>query len=210
VLGSGALNRLGDVLLGAVAGHLARLGVEPLQQVGGVVARLAFDLLEQKLLRLLGGEAGDALEVVLLLCDEALVFLRGRLRRPLPVGDRVLTGLQIFFGAVDGALPLGERRLTADQRLLQRLRLLTLLPGLLFSLRQQLVGFLFGFEEGFLLAGFGVAVGVLDDAKRLFLGATDRFGGDPLAIGHPDGEHGGGRHQGDQNIDQVPEIRQHA
>ncbi len=61
--------------------------------------------------------------------------------------------------------------------------------------RQQLVRLLLGFEQGFLLAGFGVALGVLDDAERLLFGAADGFGGDALAVRDPDGEHGGGRHQ---------------
>jgi hypothetical protein len=210
VLGGGALNCFGDVLLGPIAGHLAGLGVEPLQQVGGVVARLAFNLLEKKLLGLLGGKAGDALELVLLLRDEPVVFLRGGLGRPLAVGDRLLASLQVFLGAIGGNLPFGERGLAADQRLLEGLRLLPFLAGLLFGLRQQVVGFLLSFEEGFLLAGFYIALGVLHDAKGLLFGATDGFGGDSFAVGHPDGEHGGGRHQGDQDIDQVPEIRQHA
>ena len=78
VLGGAALDGLGDVLLGAVGGRLARLGVEPLHQVGGVVPRVAFDLLEQQLLGLVGRQAGDALELVLLLGDELLVLARPR------------------------------------------------------------------------------------------------------------------------------------
>ena len=67
VLGGAALDGFGDVLLGAVDGRLARLGVEPLEQVGGVVPRVALDLLEQQLLGFVGRQAGDALELVLLL-----------------------------------------------------------------------------------------------------------------------------------------------
>ena len=103
-----------------------------------------------------------------------------------------------------------ERRVAADQRLLERLRLLPLLARLLLGFREQLVRLFLGFEQRFFLAGFGVALGVLDDAERLLLGAADGFGGDTLAVGDPDGEHGGRRHQGDQDVDQVPEIRQHA
>ena len=67
VLGAAALDGFGDVLLGAVDRRLARFGVEPLQQVRRVVARVALDLLEQQLLGLVGGQAGDAFELVLLL-----------------------------------------------------------------------------------------------------------------------------------------------
>ena len=48
---------------------------------------------------------------------------------------------------------------------------------------------LLGLEQRFFLAGFGVALGVLDDAQRLFFGAADGLGGDALAVGDPDGEH---------------------
>ena len=73
VLGGAALDGLGDVCLRAIDGRLARLGVEALQQVRGVVPRVGFDLPDQQLLRFVGGQARDALELVLLLRDELLV-----------------------------------------------------------------------------------------------------------------------------------------
>ena len=191
-------------------GDLARLGVEPLEQVRRVVPRVALDLLEQQLLGLLGGQARDPLELVLLADDQPLVLFDGGCRRPLPLADRFLPPRQIALGAVDGRLAFGETRLAAHQRLLERLRLLALVTGLLLGLGQQLVGFFLGFEEGFLLAGLGVALGVLDDAQRLFFGASNGLGGDALAVGHPHREHGGGRHHGDQDVDHIPEIWQHA
>ena len=45
-----------------------------------------------------------------------------------------------------------------------------------------------GLEQRFFLARLGVALGVLDDAERLFFGAADGFGGDALAVRDPDGE----------------------
>ncbi len=71
VLGGRSLNGLGDVLLGPVGGEFTGLGVEPLHQVRRVVPRLALDLLEQQLLGFVGSEARDALELVLLLRDQA-------------------------------------------------------------------------------------------------------------------------------------------
>ena len=35
-------------------------------------------------------------------------------------------------------------------------------------------------------------------------------GGEALAVGQPHREHRGGRHQGDQDVDHIPEIWQHA
>ena len=43
----------------------------------------------------------------------------------------------------------------------------------------------------------------MSDAERLFLGAADGFGGDALAVGDPDGEHGRGGHDGDEDVDQI-------
>ena len=81
VLGGAALDGLGDVLLGAVAGGLSRASASSrLTQVRGVVPRVALDLLEQQLLGLVRGQAGDALELVLLLRDQLLVLARAAAR----------------------------------------------------------------------------------------------------------------------------------
>ena len=82
VLGGAALDGVGDDLLGADGGGLARLGLEPLDEVGGVAARVGFDLLEQQLARLVGGQAGDALQLALPLGDQLVgAELRGGGRR---------------------------------------------------------------------------------------------------------------------------------
>ena len=51
------------------------------------------------------------------------------------------------------------------------------------------MGLFLGVEERFFRCGFGVALGVLDEARGLFLGAADGLGGDALAAGDPEGEH---------------------
>ena len=107
-------------------------------------------------------------------------------------------------------LAVGESGFAAGEGLLQRVRLLALLPGLALSLAQQLVSLLFGFEEGFLLASLGIPLGFLRDAQRLFLGASDRFSRDAPAIRHPDCVHGGRRDDSDDGVDDVTEYRQHA
>ncbi len=70
--------------------------------------------------------------------------------------------------------------------------------------------FLLRIEERLLLAGFGVAFGILDDAEGLRLGAADGLGGDALAIRYPDGKDRRGRPEGDEDVDQQYEIGQHA
>ena len=91
------------------------------------------------------------------------------------------------------------------ERLLERLRLLALLARLALGLGQELVRLFLGLEQGFLLAGLGVALGVAEDAGGLLFGAADGLGGDALAVGDPDGEHGGRRDERD-DADQVPTI----
>ena len=196
VLGGAALDGLGDVLLGAVGGGLARFGVEALEQVRGVVPRVALDLLEQQLLGLVGGQAGDAFELVLLRARRAA---RTWPRRPPPSSRARRPPCRAprssFSSRSIARLALGRATPRGGQRLLERGGLLALLARLPLGLDQQLVRLLLGLEQRFLLAGFGVALGVLDDAERLFFGAADGLGGDALAVGDPHGEHGAGRHQ---------------
>ena len=210
VFGGGALNRLCDVLLGFVGRLLARLGVEPLEQVGGVVARLALDLLDQELFGLVGREARHALELVLLLRDEAIEFVGSRLCRGLAIADRPLAALELFRQPLGHRFLLGERRLAATERLLDRLGLGAIVARLLLGGRQDLVRFFLGFEQRFLLAGFRVALGVLEDAGGAFFGAADGVGGDAFPGRHPDGKHHARRHRGDQNDNEIAVDRQHA
>ena len=189
----------------ALGGRLARFGVEPLQQVGGIVPGVALDLLEQQLLGFVGGQAGDPLELVLLLRRRA-VRIRGGRFGAFSRSRALARGVQLFLEPLDAACRSASWRLAPRQRLFERLRLLALLPRLAFGLRQDLVRLLLGVEQRFLLARFGVALGVLDDAERLLLGAADGFGGDALAVGDPDGEHRAGGHQRDDDVDADTEI----
>ena len=120
VFRAAALDGFGDVVLGAVDRRFARFGVEPLEQVGRVVARLAFDLLEQQLLGLVGREAGDPLELVLLLGDEPLVLGGRGGRRLLALADRPVARAQFLVEAIDADLALRQRRFAAGQRLFER------------------------------------------------------------------------------------------
>ncbi len=129
----------------------------------------------------------------------------------LALGDGLLARLQVLLERGRSATWRSVSvDFAADQRLLERLRLLALLARLALGVGEELVRLFLGVEQRFLLAGFGVALGVLDDAERLLLGAADGFGGNALAVGDPDGEHGGRRHERDQDVDQVPDDRQHA
>ena len=94
--------------------------------------------------------------------------------------------------------------------LFERLRLLALLARLAFGLGEEIVRLFLGVEQRLLLAGLGVAFGVLHDPQRPLLRPADGLGGDALAIGDPDGKHGRRRHQGDEDVYEEPVNRQHA
>ena len=120
VLGGAALDGVGDDLLRARGGGLARLGLEPLDQVGGVAPRVGLDLLQQQLARLVGGQAGDALQLALPLGDELLAARRGGRRPRCCVRRRApLARAQLLFERVGGGEPVGERAGLVGERLLE-------------------------------------------------------------------------------------------
>ncbi len=149
-------------------GRLARFGVEPLQQVGGVVPGVALDLLQQQLLGFVGGQAGDPLELVLLLRDQLLGSARPPASSLLLAGCTTPTRAPADRCTVRSlaACRSASLRFAASQRLLERLRLLAFLPGLAFGVGEDVVRLLLGVEQDLLAAGLGVALGVLDDAER--------------------------------------------
>jgi hypothetical protein len=210
VLRAAPLNRFGDVVFGAVDGGFARLGVEPLEQVGRFVTGLVLDLPEEELLGLFSGEARDPLQLVLLLHHEAIVLGGGGGGCLLAIGDGPIPGGHFLLEAIDGALALRQRRLAPSQRLLEHRGRLFRLAHLAVGLHQQLVRLFLGLEERLFLARFRVALGVFDGPARLFVGASDGFGCDPLAVRHPRGEHEREGHQCEEEVDQRTVYRQHA
>ena len=138
----------GDVVLGAIDGRLARFGVEALEQVGRVVPRVGLDLLDQQFLRFVGGQARDALELVLLARDQ---LARTSSRPPRRCFSRSETARSRAARSLSvrsiAGLALGEGGLAPVERLLERVGLLALLARLLLGVAQQLVRLLLGFEE---------------------------------------------------------------
>ena len=178
VVGGASLNRLGDVLLGAIGRRFARFRVEALQQVRCVVPRVAFDLLDEQFLGFVGRQAGDAFELVLLLGDETFDIwrrlprrsFRGRpARRPARASSFSIRSMP--------RLSFGKRRVAPGERLLERLGLLTFLAGLALGIRDQLVRFFLGVEERFLLSGARRRVRAsLSEPSGLLFRAADGVG----------------------------------
>src|SRR2546426_956799 len=82
-----------------------------------------------------------------LLRDEALVLRLGGSRCLLALGDGLLARVELFLEALDGVVPFGERRLAADERLLEGGAGLPRPTGLALRLDQQLMGLLFRLEQ---------------------------------------------------------------
>ena len=79
----------------------------------------------------------------------------------------------------------GQRRFTAGEDLLDRRDLLPVIARVLLGLEPQLVGALFRVEQRFLAARVAFTLGVAEHARGLLLGASQRLGGDALAVGDP-------------------------
>ena len=210
VLGGAALDGLGDVLARLRSRLLARLCVEALHQIRGVAPRVGFDVLQQEVFGFFGRQPRQALELVLLRGDELLVFRRRRRTCCfLTFGDGLRLRLQLLLLALGGRHLVAEGRFPAPQLLFGVRQLLGLFAGDPLGLGAHLVRFFLGLEQRLLLAGFGVALGVLHDAQRLLFRAADGLGGDALAIGDPVGEHRSGGHQRDGAIDEIHQIEAH-
>ena len=149
VLGGAALDRLGDVVLGAVDGGFARFGVEPLEEVRGVVPGVALDLLHQQLFGFVGGQAGDALQAVLLFGDEALVLGGGLGGNLLALRDEAGALGEVLPQALGVDLALGQRGFAAGERLLEGRGLLSFDARLPLGFDEQVVRFFLGVEKRF-------------------------------------------------------------
>ena len=94
-------------------------------------------------------------------------FVGGGRGRLLALGERAVAARCSSFSSRSiAAWRSADRRFAPRQRLLERRRLLAVLARLALGLHQDVVRLLLGLEQRFFLAGFGVALGVLDDAQR--------------------------------------------
>src|SRR5262249_11487386 len=144
-----------------------------------------FHLFDEQLLRLLGGQARDTLQLALLRDDELLELRRRGGGRLLLVGDRAVARGAILLEALGVTLPLPELGVAREGRLLRGGRPVALLARLPCGLHEVLVRLLLRLEERLFFPGFRVAFRVLDDAERLFFGAPDRLRRDAFAVGDP-------------------------
>ncbi len=166
MIGGDALDGGGHDLAGALIGLLLGAALDLLDLEGGLVGHVGLHLVDQVLLGLLGGEAGDALQHLgLAALDEPDLLL-------LLVGGSVLGGQGLFL-ALDGlGLAVDVLFLLLQSALLLLQVGAALLDFLLvFSSRAQ--NLLLGFHQGLSFLALGVLNGLVDDTKRFLLGVGD-------------------------------------
>ena len=196
MLGGASLDGVDDDVAGPHLGRLARLGLDALDHVGGVAPGVGLDLAEQQFLGLVGGQAGDALQFALLLGEQLLAPRRGGGGRLLPVAQRLLARLVLLVNLVGGGQAGDDLLFLLGDGLFDAGHLAASLLGEPVGLHHNLVGLLLGGEQRLLLLRFGLALGLADQPAGILIGPADRFGGNPLACGHPVEEDGKGRGNG--------------
>ena len=100
VVGGTALNRQGDDLSGFGVRLVPAAGLDLLDLHGGLVGDGGLQLTEQVILRLLGGEAGDALQLLQLLVLVLVRLLLGLLQVGDLLGELLVLALDVFGLAV--------------------------------------------------------------------------------------------------------------
>ena len=199
VLGGAALDGVGDDLLRAHRGGFARFGFQALDEVGGVAPGVAFDLLEEQLARLVGAQAGDALQLAVPLGDVAGRRGCGRSRPRLRAAAMASLARADPFrarshdGEAVGQGPGLVRRAPVRGWRFRRRRCADLLVGL----GGDGVRFLARFERGFLAQCLGVALGLADQAVGFSLRARQRLVGHAAPRKKPPDARCGGRQDED-------------
>ena len=181
-----ALDGLRDDVFGLVRGDFTRFVLELLDEIGRVPARVGFQLAEQEVLGLVGRHARHALQLALGLGHHVPAARVFGLRGLLPLADCVLTCSNTGFGSIDRRLPVADQARLVPERRVERGDLLAPLVRVRLGFTQQLVRLLLGRKHGFLVRGFGLALGIGHKSARFVTGATHRVGGDTLACGDPD------------------------
>ena len=160
VVGSAALNRQGQNLLGGLVALGANLLLGLANDRGGLVGDLAANLIEELLVGVLAGKVGDALELGGLLCAELLELAGALLDLTGLAGQLMLALVESVVAAIKGFLALHhavlERTNLALTLLVLGLGGLLVLDDLLFSLEQSLF-----FE------GLGLTLSITDQGLSL-------------------------------------------
>jgi hypothetical protein len=188
-----ALDGHAEDLLGLLVAQLGGFTLDALDDVRGFELGLVLHAMDQLALRLLGGEAGDLLELVALRVDELVELALFRVDAFLAVVEGAVALLDLGDAGVDLLGLLVEALFLLLEALLDGFDLVATLLRLLVELRAHLEELFLRLQIGFLDAPRGLLVGVIDDALGAFARLRElRLGA--LAVhrgpdqGHDDGE----------------------
>ena len=170
MVGSAALNRQGQNLLGGLVALGANLLLGLANDRGSLVGDLAANLIEELLVGVLTGQVGDTLELGGLLGAELLKLAGALLDLTGLAGQLVLTLVESVVSAIKGLLALHH---TVLERTNLALTLLVLgLGGLLV-----LDDLLFSLEQSLFFEGLGLTLSITDQGLSLCVCRLDLFVG---------------------------------
>ena len=183
MVGGALLNGQGDNVAGLLLALLLGAGFNVAHHGGSVVEGVLLHPLDNDLLGLVLGHAGDALQLLHLTAVHGLGFLLELLDfRLLPV-QTVLPGFHVVGLLVQGFLPLEQTALGALNLVAALAQLALVLSLFPVVLRLGPEDFFLGFQNLFLLVLVRLAHGVVIQMPGIFLGAADLLLGDVPAIG---------------------------
>ena len=188
VVGGAALDRLCDDVLRLVGGCLARFVLQPLDQVGGIAPRVRFELSDKQVLCLVGGHAGDALELGLGLLGQLLATRLLRLGRRFALENGIFASPELPRCPIHSRAAFGECTLAVVQLAFERSQLLAALARMILGLVPEVLSLLACREFRFLASGADFTFGVPQQVLRFVASAAHRLGGDPSACGKPQDE----------------------
>ncbi len=154
-----------DDPLGLLVGLLAGLVLDALDDVGGLDAGLVLHHPHQLFARLLGGQAGDLLELAPLLLEHALELALTLLGVLLADRERAVELGQVLVPAGEIVGPLFEVVFLLGEAALLHLELRPALAGELLELAARLEKLLLGGDLGLAHLGFALAPGVFHDRR---------------------------------------------
>ena len=170
VVGSAALNRQGQNLLGGLVALGANLLLGLANDRGSLVGDLTANLIEELLVGVLAGKVGDSLELGGLLCAELLELTGALLDLTGLAGQLMLTLVEGIVSTIEGLLALHH---TVLERTNLALTLLVLgLGGLLV-----LDDLLFSLEQSLFFEGLGLTLSITDQGLSLCVCRLNLFVG---------------------------------
>ncbi len=200
VLGGAPLDRVRNDLLRADGGGFARFRLETLDEVGCVTPRVGFDLLQQQLACLVGGQAGDPLQLAVPFGNQLIGACPSRSGGGFMLGDCLCFRAQILLDAIAGGEPIGQRASLVREGLFEAQDFVAPLADLPVRLGGSFVRFFASFERHFLAEGLGIPFGLPDQAVGLGSGAVDCFGGsNSAAAGQPPEHYADGCNEGKED-----------